>query len=74
LNAQAALPTSRTYLGVHRVDAVCTKCDHWRQLDLAALIAAGQGDVPLVKLPLRCSNCGAGGHQIVVSGRSYPLD
>jgi hypothetical protein len=34
----------------------------------------GQGrDVPLIKLPLRCSACGALGHEIKVSGRSYGL-
>jgi hypothetical protein len=35
--------------------------------------AAGLGDVPLIKLPLRCSACGALGHQIKVSGRSYRI-
>jgi hypothetical protein len=47
--------------------------DHWRELDLAAIVAAGFGDVPLIKLPLRCSACGALGHEIKVSGRSYGL-
>jgi hypothetical protein len=39
--------------------------------DLAALVATGQGDLPLVQLPLRCSACGKTGHRIIVSGRSY---
>jgi hypothetical protein len=47
--------------------------DRWRELDLAAIVAAGFGDVPLIKLPLRCSACGALGHEIKVSGRSYEL-
>ena len=67
------LPTPRSYLGIHRVDTICARCDRFAELDLAALIAAGQGDVPLINLPLRCSSCGWGGHKIIVSGRSYPL-
>jgi hypothetical protein len=67
------LPTPRDYASVHRVDAVCTACDHWAVLDLPALVAAGHGDVPLVHLPLRCAACGAVGHRVVVSGQSYGL-
>jgi len=48
-------------------------CDHWQELDLAAIVAAGQGDVPLIELKLRCSVCGRTGHLIKVSGRSYGL-
>jgi hypothetical protein len=65
------LPTAREYLGVHRVDAVCPHCDRWKELDLAALVAAGQRGLPLARLPLRCSACGKTGHRIIVSGRSY---
>jgi hypothetical protein len=68
------LPTPRDYIGGHRVDAVCPHCERWQQLDLAALVAMGFGDVPLVHLPLRCSGCGKAGHQIKVSGRSYGLE
>ena len=39
------LPTAREDLGVHRVDAVCPHCDRWKELDLAALVAAGQREV-----------------------------
>ena len=67
------LPTARDYVNVHRVDAVCPHCDHWQELDLAAIVAVGQGDVPLIQLPLRCSACGRTGHQIKVSGKSYGL-
>jgi hypothetical protein len=69
------LPTADNYSGVHTVHAVCRDpaCDHWQALDLAALVAAGQGDVPLIQLPLRCSACGRAGHQIKVSGRRYEL-
>jgi hypothetical protein len=67
------LPTARDYLGVHHVDAVCSHCNRRQDLSLDTLIAAGLGDVPLVELPLRCSQCGQRGHKIIVSGRPYPL-
>jgi hypothetical protein len=67
------LPTPRHYAGVHRVDAGCVACDRWVTLDLDDLIRRGLGDVPLIRLPLRCSGCGRKGHKIVVSGRSYAL-
>lgn len=66
-------PNARHYLGIHRVDAYCAARNQFWTLDLAALIEAGQGDVQLIRLPLRCSACGAIGHKIIVSGRSYPL-
>jgi hypothetical protein len=69
------LPTPKDYAGIHTVHAVCRNpaCDHRAKLDLAALVAAGQGDIPLVELKLRCSACGKTGHEIKVSGRSYGL-
>jgi hypothetical protein len=66
------LPTPRDYLGVHTVYAFSAPCNRHRQLDLAAMIAAGHGDTPLVKLPLTCSQCDKSGHSITVEGRSYP--
>jgi hypothetical protein len=66
-------PTVRGYAGVHRVDAGCQVCDHWSELDLPALLAAGKGDIPLVALPLRCQKCGSTRVEIKVSGRSYPM-
>jgi hypothetical protein len=68
-----SLPTPRDYAALHRVDAVCRTCDHWRELDLRDLVACGFGDVPLVELRLRCSACGQTGHEIKVSGRAYPF-
>jgi hypothetical protein len=56
---------------LHRVDAGCAACDHIVELDLAGLITTGHGDVPLIRLPLRCSACGSTEHTIIVSGRSY---
>jgi hypothetical protein len=69
-------PTARDYAGIHTVHAVRRDpaCDRWAELDLPAIIAAGQGDVPLIQLPSRCSACGRTGHQIIVSGRSYGYD
>jgi hypothetical protein len=64
-------PTAREYLDVHRVDVCCNACDHMRRLDLAWLVGGGFGDVPLVELPLRCTACGAKGHNVIVSGQSY---
>ena len=64
--------TPRHYTDVHRVDAVCRICDRWDMLDLDDLIRRGLGDVPLIQLPLRCAECGAMDHKIIVTGRSYP--
>jgi len=59
------------YAGIHSVSAICTGCGRIADLDLAALVAAGHGDVPLIRLPLRCAACGHRGHHISVSGRAY---
>jgi hypothetical protein len=67
------LPTPRAYAGVHRVDAGCVACDRWVALDLGDLIRRGLGDVPLIRLPLRCAKCGRTGHKVVVSGQAYAL-
>jgi hypothetical protein len=69
------LPTAKDCAGVHTVHAVCRDpaCGHWQELDLAAIVAAGHGNVPLIHLPLRYSLCGSTGHEIKVSGRSYGL-
>jgi hypothetical protein len=70
------LPTARDCAGIHIVHAVCRDpaCDRWAELDLAALVAAGQGDVPLIHLPLRCSQCGKTGHRVIMSEHSYGYD
>ena len=55
------LPTPRTTLRARyvRVLVWCKACRHRRDADLQALIDAGRGDVPLIKLRFRCSNCGS---------------
>jgi hypothetical protein len=49
------IPTPRHYAGIHAVHAVCASCDHIALLDLDALVAAGHGDTPLIRLRLTCS-------------------
>jgi len=53
------LPTPRTTLAARyvRVVLTCWSCRHQRDADLAALIDAGRGDVPLIQLRWRCSRC-----------------
>ena len=53
------LPTPRTTLrtGYVRVLVWCKSCRHRRDADLQGLVDAGQGDVPLIHLRFRCSNC-----------------
>ena len=53
------LPTPRStlrarYVSVH---VWCKACRHSADADLDALVASGRGDVPLVRLRYRCSNC-----------------
>jgi hypothetical protein len=51
------LPTPRS---ISRTGYVWFKaCRHARDAVLAALIDADRGDVPLVHLRFRCSNCGS---------------
>jgi hypothetical protein len=66
-------PTARDYVKIDIVHATCLRCDHAHELDLAALVKAGQGDTPLIRLRLRCSKCGMLGHTINMSGQSYGL-
>lgn len=44
----------------HELWAYCARCDRWSKIDLAGLIAAGQGDRRL-PLPVRCADCGTRG-------------
>jgi hypothetical protein len=55
------LPTPRTTLQSRyvRVLVWCTSCRLQRDADLQTLIDAGKGDVPLINLKFRCSNCGS---------------
>ena len=54
------LPTPRSTLRSRyaRLLVWCKACRHQPEADLQALVAAGRGDVPLIRLRFRCSNCG----------------
>jgi hypothetical protein len=54
------LPTPRSTLQAHYVAALvsCRSCFRSQHADLEALVAGGRGDVPLIHLRFRCSNCG----------------
>ena len=41
----------------HRLDAYCSRCARWVELDLATMVAAGYGDRRL-PVPVRCQVCG----------------
>jgi hypothetical protein len=41
----------------HRLDAYCPRCDRWRVLPLAELVAAGHGSRRL-PVAVRCQDCG----------------
>jgi hypothetical protein len=51
------LPTPRSTLRSRyaRVLVWCKACRRQREADLQALVGAGHGDVPLIKLRFRCS-------------------
>ena len=66
------LPTPRSTLqSPLRVWVWCKACHRQAFADLRKLVDCGRGDVPLIKLRYRCSNC-AGGSQftdwVVTSG------
>jgi hypothetical protein len=68
------LPTPRTTLAARyvRVLVWCKACRHRRDADLQALVDAGHGDVSLVELRFRCSNCGSGLTDFVVTATGRP--
>ena len=54
------LPTARTTLrtGYVRVPVFCNSCRHQADADLQAIVESGHGDMPLIELRFRCSQCG----------------
>ena len=65
---QHELPTPRTTLRTAYVRVrVCKSCRRQRDADLQALVDAGRGDVPLIHLRFRCTNCGSGLTDFVVT-------
>ena len=63
-------PTLRT--GYVRVLVFCNSCQHEAEADLQKLIDVGRGDVPLIHLRFRCSNCGTDRTDFVVTSRDNP--
>jgi hypothetical protein len=55
-----------------RVLVWCRSCRRRRDADLQALVNAGRGDVPLIHLRFRCSNCGSQLTDFVVTSRDEP--
>ena len=65
------LPTPRSHLiNAGTVHPYCRTCERVadRPLDIIGLIARGLGDVPLVRLPMRCAACGSRDCGVLVSG------
>ena len=67
------LPTARSIMrSGFKVHVWCSKsCHRSKDADLAALVAGGRGDVPLVKMRWRCGNCGSRLTDSVVSGSHF---
>jgi hypothetical protein len=66
-------PTARQYISMSTVLTPFVHIATGGELDLAALIAAGQGDIPLIQLPLRCKACGGTGHESKSAAGLYGL-
>jgi hypothetical protein len=63
--AANARPTSRLR---YRWHVWCKACRHATDADLAALVADGRGDVPLVQMKWRCGNCCSRLTEFIVGG------
>jgi hypothetical protein len=67
------LPTPRSISRTgYRVHVWCKACRHAKDADLVALVDAGRGDVPLIHLRFRCSNCGSVLTDSVVTSKDDP--
>jgi hypothetical protein len=62
------LTTPRSICIGYRVHVWCKSCRHAKDANLAALIDAGCGDVPLVQMKWRCGNCGSRLTEFIVGG------
>lgn len=49
----------------HELAAYCPRCRRWAVLDLAAMVKAGHGDMPVMRLTPRCRRCGEPGEKQV---------
>ena len=74
-DAHHALPAPRTTLRARYVSLLvwCKGgCQHQAAADLHRLVESGRGDVPLIHLRFRCSNCGSDRTDFVVTSRDNP--
>ena len=63
------LPTTPSIFRTgYLVHVRCKACRHTKGTDLAALVDAGAGDMPWVKMKWRCDNCGARLTDFVLAG------
>ena len=63
------LPTARDYLKSNvRLLIWCKACRHQREIEFASLVAQDKGDIAMVRLRLRCANCGSRPTDCVISG------
>jgi hypothetical protein len=69
-----SMPTARTTLrsGYVRVPVFCNPCRHQADADLQAIVDSGRGDMPLTELRFRCSQCGTGRTDFVVTSLDNP--
>jgi ribosomal protein L44E len=72
--AETDLPTPRTMLRTRSISLSlsCRSCLHRATADLTALVRDGRGDVPLIQLRWRCSECGSRRVSAVVLGYGRP--
>ena len=68
------LPTPRSISRTgYRVHVWSKACRRAKDAELAALIAAGHGDAPLVQMKWRCGNCSSRLTEFVVGGSHMRL-
>jgi hypothetical protein len=66
------LPTARSKAPTGlRIHVWCKACRHSGNADLDALIHAGKGDIPLVRLKWQCANRRSGMTDFVVTGAHF---
>jgi hypothetical protein len=71
----AGLPTPRTTLRARYIRLLVWCKGGWlhqANADLHRLMESGRGDVPLMHLRFRCSNCGSDRTDFVVTSRDNP--
>jgi hypothetical protein len=65
-------PTARDNLRNGRqVEVHCRYCRRHRLLDLQAIVDSGRGDVPMVRLPFRCTSCDSTNTGLIVQTKQW---